>query len=196
MTIPELIHRYPGLACAFDPTSAKLFIDAARRALSRPCDNAHKPTLPFLNRNKRAVRRGPGRKTGIQPRPCLYSEINSLPDSKIEIFPQGAQAGTKITTSSSPHHYWQKEPAPGVSPELAKQRPGYAYQYLLYSHVTGQPVGMVRRVPRDRWPHDCWGPIRTAWVSGDEIKTIRHHSMEAARNFLQRQFTRTNLRES
>jgi hypothetical protein len=86
-------------------------------------------------------------------------------------------------------HYWRVEPAVGVYPRLAWQR-SVARQYILCKRDNDQPVGMVQRVPRD-CPKPHWGPFRTAWISGDQIETKGHWSIQSGKKFLERKFTRT-----
>jgi len=93
--------------------------------------------------------------------------------------------------SPSPAHYWRRQPAADVDPLLARTHPSYAFQYQLCLRATDAPVGMLRRVPRGRWKTHSWGPISTAWFTGGHIETKRHQTIDAARKFLERKFTRT-----
>jgi len=91
-------------------------------------------------------------------------------------------------------HFWTTEPATDIDPVMAKRRPCLAHQFVLRHRPTGQVVGIVRKLPRERWRDGCRGPYRTAWFSCGQIQTKRHESCTSARNFLARQFTRTRDR--
>src|SRR6266496_5958814 len=85
--------------------------------------------------------------------------------------------------SSTPPNFWHTEPATGVDPRLAKARSTFAHQHIYYHGVTGQALGMIRRILHEAY--------LTAWFSCGEIKRKRHYSLRAAKNFIERQFTRT-----
>jgi hypothetical protein len=91
----------------------------------------------------------------------------------------------------SPTHFWSVEPVTDLPPELIKKAPSYGQQHKLCLRCTGEPVGMVRRVPPELRTEYYSGPVRTAWISGDEVEAKRHETIQAAKNFLERKFTRT-----
>jgi len=84
--------------------------------------------------------------------------------------------------STSPLHFWRVEPAPNVDPALAKRSPWYSVQHVFCRRDTGEIVGIMRRLK---------GEFKTAWFSGNSVTVKRHYSMQAAKKFLERQFTRT-----
>jgi hypothetical protein len=89
---------------------------------------------------------------------------------------------TPILPSTTPTHFWRIEPAPHVDPALAKRSPWYSIQHVFCRRDTGEIVGIVRRLK---------GQFKTAWFSGNSVTVKRHFSMQAAKKFLERQFTRT-----
>jgi len=80
-------------------------------------------------------------------------------------------------------HFWRTEPATGVDPTLARRRPSFAAQHILCLARTGEALGMTRRVPGAFY--------RTAWFTCGQIKTKRHQTLQGAKRFLERTFTRT-----
>jgi hypothetical protein len=84
--------------------------------------------------------------------------------------------------STSPLHFWRIEPAPNVDPALAKRSPWYSVQHVFCRRDTGEIVGIMRRLK---------GQFKTAWFSGNGVTVKRHYGMQAAKKFLERQFTRT-----
>jgi hypothetical protein len=84
--------------------------------------------------------------------------------------------------SNSPNHYWRTEPAPHVDPSLVKRSIWYAVQHVFCRRDTGELVGIIRRFPSQ---------FKTAWFSGNSVTVKRHFSLQAAKKFLERQFTRT-----
>jgi len=87
-----------------------------------------------------------------------------------------------IQPSTSPLHFWRIEPAPHVDPALAKRSPWYSVQHVFCRRDTSEIVGIMRRLK---------GEFKTAWFSGNGVTVKRHYSMQAAKKFLERQFTRT-----
>src|SRR5258706_1823284 len=88
-------------------------------------------------------------------------------------------------------HFWRVEPVTDIDPQLARKRPKFSVQYLFCLRATDQPVGLIRRIPPARCRIGCLGPIRTAWCSGDQIETKNHYTLQGAKKFLERKFTRT-----
>jgi hypothetical protein len=105
--------------------------------------------------------------------------------------PSAADHSTTPQLHHSNSHYWRTEPAPGVDPALARQRPSYAFQYVFCLSTTGQPVAITRKVPHEKYPRPYWGPIRTAWFGCGKIETKRHETLQGAKKFVERKFTRT-----
>jgi hypothetical protein len=97
-----------------------------------------------------------------------------IPASQIE--------NPKSKIQNLPSHFWRTEPAPHVDPALLKRSPWYAVQHVFCRRDTGELVGIIRRLPSQ---------FKTAWFSGNGVTVKRHYSFQAAKKFLERQFTRT-----
>jgi hypothetical protein len=99
---------------------------------------------------------------------------------------------TTFSSSSSPLHYWKQEINLHLGSQSAKAR-SFATQHILCLSATGQPVGMIRRVP-PRCPNTkpiyC-GRFRTAWFTCGQVAAKSHSSLQAAKAFLERKFTRS-----
>ena len=95
--------------------------------------------------------------------------------------------------SSSTANYWLTEPATDVDPVLVSRRPSFGLMHIYYHGTTGQPLGMIRKVPPGGFPAKPYicGRFRTAWFSCGQIETKNHWGLDAAKKFLQRKFTRT-----
>ena len=101
-----------------------------------------------------------------------------------------------MRSSSNPQpngNYWLTEPATDVDPSLIARRPSFGLMHIYYHGTTGQPLGMIRKVPPGGFPSKPYicGNFRTAWFSCGQIETKSHWGLDAAKKFLQRKFTRT-----
>jgi len=79
-------------------------------------------------------------------------------------------------------HLWRIEPVSNVDPALAKRSPWYTLQHAFYRRDTNDLVGIIRRLK---------GEFKTAWFSGNGVTVKRHYTLQSAKKFLERQFTRT-----
>jgi hypothetical protein len=119
--------------------------------------------------------------------PALKFEISDLQScrgSKRRF--QNPEAGIQNPAS----HFWLKEPASDLPPNLARTRPQYAFLFWLVRSDTQQPVGLVRAIPPDRNKFPCHHPYRAAWLSGDTVETRHHSSLQSSRTYLERKFIR------
>src|SRR6266568_1313385 len=93
--------------------------------------------------------------------------------------PSAPQAlDTRPSTLDTQPHFWLVAPVTDIDPQLARKRPKFALQYLFCLRATNQPVGLIRRIPPAQCRTGCWGPIRTAWISGDQIETKNHYTLQ------------------
>jgi hypothetical protein len=148
--------------------------------------NRHGLTEPYCPRkrirwlqkqNRRFAGRVQAKRTGEHsknPIPCSASRSIANQKPKIE--------------NSPTSHFWLKEPASDLPPNVPKNKPQYAFLFWLVRSDTKQPVGLVRAIPRDRNKFPCHHPYRAAWLSGDTVETRHHNSLQSSRTYLERKF--------